>query len=124
MKVEKTHHVDASEPDADGDYDYYYEYDIYRFSMNGQVLIARAYSDEPNEASFQGFAVPKEKNALIRSDLDLEITLAAKDYLETEGKTEIRWLSNGGYALFPGTREPAWKSSAKYREAYFKERDE
>jgi len=31
MEIVKTHHIDASEPDANGWHDYYYEYDIYAF---------------------------------------------------------------------------------------------
>ena len=45
MDVQITHHVDASEPDAQGMYDYRYEYDLYTFREGGLALVARSYTD-------------------------------------------------------------------------------
>ena len=45
MQVEFSHHIDASEADAEGFYEYYYEYDIYRFTLGGLSLVVRSYSD-------------------------------------------------------------------------------
>lgn len=50
MHIECTHHIDASEPDEDGMHEYYYEYDMYRFTDGALCLVARSYSDEPDEA--------------------------------------------------------------------------
>ena len=41
MQVEFSHHIDASEADAEGFYEYYYEYDIYCFTLGGLSLVVR-----------------------------------------------------------------------------------
>jgi hypothetical protein len=51
MQVECSHHIDASEADAEGFYEYYYEYDIYRFTLGGLSLVVRSYSDTSEQAS-------------------------------------------------------------------------
>jgi hypothetical protein len=51
MQVEFSHHIDASEADAEGFYEYYYEYDIYRFTLGGLSLVVRSYSDTSEQAS-------------------------------------------------------------------------
>jgi hypothetical protein len=51
MKVEATHHIDASEPDENGMYEYRYEYDLYTFTDGEAVLVARSYRNEA-EAHF------------------------------------------------------------------------
>ncbi len=52
MPVERLRHVDCGEPDASGAYDDDYEYDIYRFTDGVAYLIARSYTDTPDEAHF------------------------------------------------------------------------
>ncbi|MBK7146468.1 MAG: hypothetical protein IPH76_15130 [Xanthomonadales bacterium] len=52
MRVDRTRHIDSSEPDASGMLDYYYEYDIYRFVEGAECLVARSYTDSPQEAHF------------------------------------------------------------------------
>ena len=51
MQVECSHHIDASEADAEGFYEYYYEYDIYRFMLGSLSLVVRSYSDTCEQAS-------------------------------------------------------------------------
>ena len=51
MQVEFSHHIDASEADAEGFYEYYYEYDIYRYTLGAQCLVVRSYSDASTQAS-------------------------------------------------------------------------
>lgn len=53
MHVTVSHHIDASEPDANGFYDYYYEYDDYRFSLRERTYTARV-ADQPERASYIG----------------------------------------------------------------------
>ncbi|MSS75767.1 MAG: hypothetical protein EXR90_02455 [Methyloglobulus sp.] len=52
MHIEKTHHVDASEPDADGLYEWRYEYDLYSFSDVSIFVVARTYVSEPDAVYF------------------------------------------------------------------------
>ncbi|MEP7452102.1 hypothetical protein [Phyllobacterium sp. SB3] len=92
MQVEISHHIDASDPDEDGNYLYYYEYDIYVFSEGDTFFSARAYTDEPDCASFQGKTQAGKDSYLTKDDLDHPLLLAAYNYLKKSGKTELLWF--------------------------------
>ena len=78
MQVQCNHHIDASDPDANGDYEYYYEYDIFLFSEGELTLQART---------------------LEYKDLQRPLVQQAVDYLRNAGKTEVRWF-NPQYARY------------------------
>lgn len=88
MRVEVSHHVDASEPDADGFHDYHYEYDIFIFSDEAVHYVVRAYSDQPHAAAF----MTSNDHVLTQQDLQHPLLLAAAAYLRANGKTELSWL--------------------------------
>lgn len=93
MQVEISHHIDASDPDENGNYLYHYEYDIYVFSKDDAVFFVRAYTDEPDCASFQSRS-QGDKNYLLKdSDLRHPLLLLASEYLRKSGKTRLQWLS-------------------------------
>ena len=92
MKVEVSHHIDASEPDAQGFHDYHYEYDIFTFSDGDVSFLARAYTDQPNEASFMARHVADRRHLLTERDLQNPLLLEAQDYLRAAGKTDLNWL--------------------------------
>ncbi len=96
MHVERTHHIDASEPDDAGMYDYYYEYDIYVFKDGAVCFAARSYVDEPEEAHFVGVEVKGRSRAMVDADLEHPLFLAALAYLRAHGKKDFRWLSGRG----------------------------
>ncbi|BET66207.1 hypothetical protein ASA1KI_11250 [Opitutales bacterium ASA1] len=104
MEVTKSHHIDCSEPDADGCYDYYYEYDLYRFSEAETVLVARHYFDDP-DAHF----LRVEEGGVIRmvseGDLRGSLVRMAIAHLEKEGIKDIRYLGSQGYAKIGGEAE-------------------
>ena len=98
MIIQKTHHIDASEPDEDGLYEYYYAYSIYRFEQEGLTLVARSYDDEPEKAHFlskSGLSGAVE--LLSPTDLHSLLFLEACKHLEAEGKTRIEYLTDSGY---------------------------
>ena len=99
MQVSSTHHIDASEPDADGDYEYYYEYDIFVFTEGGLSLTARSYSDESSQASLMGLEQAGKHRALEYKDLKRPLVQQAVDHLRSIGKTEVRWF-NPKYARY------------------------
>ncbi len=103
MKVECIHKIDSSEPDKNGMYEYYYEYDIYTFSYQDQVLVARSYIDDPQEAHFLSIEKGGENLLLCKNDLQCELATQAKSYLADLGKSELNWLSGegDGYTKFP-----------------------
>ncbi len=103
MQIECTHHIDASEPDADGAYDYYYEYDFYRFSDDGICLFARSYADSADEAHFLNMEVGEVSRLLMDDDLTHPLFVSACDYLRREGKMHLNWLSGrgNGYEAVP-----------------------
>jgi hypothetical protein len=103
MHIERTRQVDASEPDETGMFEYYYEYDIYRFTDGPICLVARIYTDEPDEAHFLRIESNGSPRSLVDSDLTHPLLLAAQAHLHTEGKRHLRWLSGrgNGYELVP-----------------------
>lgn len=88
MKVDVSHHVDASEPDAEGLHDYHYEYDIFTFSDGTTWLAARAYADEPQRAAF----MTSNSHALTVQDLHHPLFVEAVAYLRAAGKRELSWF--------------------------------
>ena len=103
LQLSTSHHIDASEPDADGGYDYYYEYDLYLFSLGQWTLVVRSYSDEATQASvlsIQGNATESHKGSgkastgprcLEFKDLKRPLVQQAKAHLQTLGKT-LYWF--------------------------------
>ena len=97
MKVDKSHHIDKSEPDADGMYEYYYEYDIYEFSEGDLKLVTRSYENE-SEAHFLRLEKKGNKSFLSKKSLNEPLVQQAIDYLKKEGKVFISYLDeNMGY---------------------------
>lgn len=95
MQVEVSHHVDASEPDAEGYHDYHYEYDILTFSEGDTAFLVRAYSDQPTEASFMARHVGEARHLLTERDLQHPLLRQAASHLRAAGKTELNWLDGG-----------------------------
>ena len=96
MHIERVRQIDSSEPDESGLFDYYYEYDIYRFTDGPICLIARSYTDEPDEAHFLRVEINGSRRALIDSDLSHPLFLEAQSHLHSEGKVQLSWLSGRG----------------------------
>ena len=96
MKVEITHHIDASEPNAQGVYDYYYEYDDYTFTDGDAVLVARSYTDEPHRASLRVKLRDGQRQGLTAADLRTPFVQAVEAWFRAAGKTSIQWLGGGG----------------------------
>lgn len=101
MHVERTRHIDASEPDEAGMHEYYYEYDIYRFIDGAVSFAARSYTDQPGEAHFLGIQVNGQDRSMVDADLAHPLFLAAQAYLRGEGKIELNWLSGRGNGYEP-----------------------
>ena len=99
MQVRCTHHIDASEPDADGDYEYYYEFNIFAFEEGELTLKARSYSDESSQVSLMGLEQAGKHRALEYKDLKRPLVQQAIDHLRSIGKTEVRWF-NPKYARY------------------------
>lgn len=100
MIVETTHHVDASEPDANGMYEYRYEYDVFSFSDGRVALVARSYNNEA-EAHFLRIEVDGAPRLLTRADLKLPLFANAAEDLRSLGKEQINWLSGRGNGYEP-----------------------
>ncbi|WP_311044002.1 hypothetical protein [Rhizobium bangladeshense] len=92
MTVEVAHHVDASEPDADGFNHYHYEYEIYKFTDGVMTLLARAYSDEPGQAALMGWNEGIKNRLLTKRDLRHPLFLEAVAYFRRAGKYKLDWL--------------------------------
>lgn len=104
MQVQTSHHVDVSVQGADGLNDYYYEYDIIVFSNGGVSLVARSYTDAPHEAHFLCVESDSGQRPLVGEDVKNALATEAAAYLRAQGKSEIKWLSDGGngYEILPG----------------------
>ena len=98
MKVEQTHHIDASDRDANGLYDWYYEYHLYRFSDGERTLVARSYTDGTEEAHFLRFEVQKKPLGVTAKDIDDPLLKQATLHLRSIGKVSIKYLGPEGYA--------------------------
>ncbi|RYF09027.1 MAG: hypothetical protein EOO31_00370 [Comamonadaceae bacterium] len=101
MHIERTRHIDCSEPDATGGYDYYYEYDVYRFTDVSHCLTARSYTDEPGEAHFLSMETHGRRRTLVDADLANPLFQLAQSYLRGQGKTRMHWLSGRGNGYEP-----------------------
>lgn len=101
MDVAITHHIDASEPDAQGAYDYYYEYDLYRFSDGENALIARSYTDTGDEAHFLSIELRGDARRLLEADLKMPLFADAAAHLRAAGKHKLSWLSGRGNGYEP-----------------------
>jgi hypothetical protein len=103
MQVRTTHHVDASEPGADGLCDSYYEYDITVFAAEDLSLVARSYTNASHEAHFLRAESGSEHRQLTDKDMKSPLVVEATAYLRAQGKSEINWLSGRGigYELVP-----------------------
>lgn len=77
-------------------YEYHYEYDIYRFSDGVRCLTARSYVDQPGEAHFLSIELRGKSRLLVDRDLSQALFLSALEYLQAQGKTDLRWLSGRG----------------------------
>lgn len=99
LQVESSHHIDASEPDAEGFYEYYYEYDIYCFTLGGLSLVVRSYSDTSAQASVLRLEEAGKSRALQFKDLQRPLFQQAKAHLHTLGKQDLRWF-NPKYARY------------------------
>jgi hypothetical protein len=94
MDVTVSHHIDASEPDADGMHEYHYEYDIHEFSRAGRTYVARSYVDEPQSVAFLSVREGGTSQLLRSSDLTHPLLVAAVDHLRSAGKTRVDRLSD------------------------------
>lgn len=82
-------------------YDYYYEYDIYRFTDGPLCLVARSYTDTPDEAHFLKIGVNGSERTITGADLAHPLSLLAQDHLRNEGKVHLKWLSGKGNGYEP-----------------------
>ncbi|WFU90471.1 hypothetical protein QA644_31345 (plasmid) [Rhizobium sp. CC1099] len=103
MTVEVSHHIDASEPDADGFCDYHYEYDVFEFTDGSVTFLARAYSDEPEKAAMMARIEGQDHHLLTKRDLRHPLFLEAAAYLRAGGKTDLDWLDRRSRAYVPLT---------------------
>ena len=107
MKVEKTHHIEASEPNEDGSYDYHYEFHQIRIAVGEEVLIARSYVEQPEEVVLMCI----ERNGALEDiswkDLSGPLLTQALAYLRGEEYSSIRWVEPGTlqYADVPGLQD-------------------
>lgn len=97
MKIEKRHEIDAGEKDANGYYDYYYEYDDYLFSDGSLSILARSYSDSPEEVSFRAVLEEEKRRMIEKKDMQSPLFEEAVNHLKGEGKSDIQILTEGGY---------------------------
>ncbi len=103
MTVEVSHHIDASEPDAEGFCDYHYEYDVFEFTDGVVTFLARAYSDEPEKVAMMTRTEGKGYRHLTRRDVHHSLFLEAAAYLRTVGKSDLDWLDRRSGAYVPLT---------------------
>ena len=95
MRVETSHHVDASELREDGSYDWHYEYDLWVFTDGAVSLVARGYSDAPSSAHFLRLEINGERRPLSIEDVSSTLATEAADHLRGIGRTALSWLSRG-----------------------------
>jgi hypothetical protein len=103
MTVEVSHHIDASDPDADGFCDYRYEYDVFEFTDASVTFLARAYSDEPEKAAMMARIEGQDHHLLTKRDLRHPLFIKAAAYLRASGKTDLDWLDRRSRAYVPLT---------------------
>jgi hypothetical protein len=101
MHVEKTHHVDASEPDADGLYEWRYEYDLYSFSDASISVVARTYVLEPDAVYFLHIEQGSLHRGITPKEFSLPVFHEAMTYLRDAGFRRVEWLGASGYEPVP-----------------------
>lgn len=101
MEIETTRHVDAADNVTGGGRLFSYEYDLYRFSDGAVVIVARSYTNQPDEAHFLRAEADGHWRMLEADELRTPLFEQATSYLRSIGKSEISWLSEraGGYEL-------------------------
>ncbi|GKQ48546.1 hypothetical protein [Pseudomonas syringae] len=97
IRMERYHHIDASEQDKDGFYDYYYECDMYYFTEGTLSLVARCYTDDADEANFMGIEFDGYDRSLESDDQSLPLVSAALAQLKADGKTKFFTFTGKGY---------------------------
>jgi hypothetical protein len=94
--VEHTHHVDRIPADVARPVVQRYECDIFRFSNDNAVLIARQYSGEPDAAHFLRRELGSDHFGLTQRDLATPLFRSAVSYLRDNGISRIEWLNIEG----------------------------
>jgi hypothetical protein len=97
MEIETTHHVDASPKNVDRSHAFFYEYDLFRFSAGGIAIVARSYTDQPQEAHFLRIERGGKSDRLEVEDLRRTLFVQAVLYLKGVGKDQLSWLTERGY---------------------------
>jgi hypothetical protein len=103
MTVEISHHIDASDPNPEGFHDYHYEYDVYVFADGPLSYVVRAYTDQPEQASFMSVSEGTHGRLLNSKDCRTPLFAEAVAYLNGMGKTDLQWLSKSTGAYRPIT---------------------
>lgn len=101
MHVEKTHHVDASEPNADGLYEWRYEYDLYSFSHASISMVARTYVSELDAVYFLRIEQGTLRRGITPKEFSLPVFREAVAYLRDAGFRRVEWLGESGYEPVP-----------------------
>ena len=105
IEVTCTKCIDKMGPDENGRYDYYYDYELFEFKSGSNVIHARAYADQKEEAHLTAIDIEDEQRLLSKSDLKTVLGRAAIHYFWNLGKTEVNWLDADndvdGYSLVP-----------------------
>lgn len=102
ITIHISHHIDASQRNAQGDYDWFYEYDVIEFTDQASSikLTARSDANTPFEANFLDLKNQHAQQIAIDDQLQAMFKFAIA-YLKILGKTKINYLSEYGYALQP-----------------------
>jgi hypothetical protein len=101
MKVEISHSIDASEPNASGFYEYHYEYDMFEFTDGITIFWVRSYNDEPEKAALMARDKRGKRGLLTKRDLRHPLLLEAVAYLRAAGKSELVWLDRKSQSYLP-----------------------
>ena len=98
-RVEVEHHVDADEPGEDGLHSYRYEYDLIWITVGSARILARRYSDTPQQASLMSIEENGGRRFIHAVDLTSPLVAAAVAYLSSIGVEDVQRLGGGsGYA--------------------------
>ena len=97
MHVEITHHIDCDKENADGLHEWHYEYDLFRFSEGTFTLVARSYTDTPEEAHFIRLEKEGQRVSLTETALQTPLAEEATRHLQSLRKAKVNWLSPTGY---------------------------
>ena len=98
-RVDVEHHVDADEPGEDGLHSYRYEYDLIWITVGSARILARRYSDTPQQASLMSIEENGGRRFIHAVDLTSPLVAAAVAYLSSIGVEDVQRLGGGsGYA--------------------------